>query len=59
VRRREDVERVKGGWEIVVVYDDEIGAVQAQLQALNVTPRAHCRNHFFVAPEARSRRANR
>lgn len=37
VRRREDVERVKqGGCEIVVVDDDEIGAVQARLQGLNV-----------------------
>jgi NADPH:quinone reductase-like Zn-dependent oxidoreductase len=31
-----DVERVKGGCEIVVVDDDEIGAVQARLQGLNV-----------------------
>jgi len=37
VRRREDVERVKeGGCEIVVVDDEEIGAVQARLQGLNV-----------------------
>jgi NADPH:quinone reductase-like Zn-dependent oxidoreductase len=37
VRRREDVERVKrGGCEIVVVDDQEIGAVQARLQGLNV-----------------------
>jgi NADPH:quinone reductase-like Zn-dependent oxidoreductase len=37
VRRREDVERVKqGGCEIVVIDDDEIGAVQARLQGLNV-----------------------
>jgi NADPH:quinone reductase-like Zn-dependent oxidoreductase len=37
VRRREDVERVKqGGCEIVVVDDEEIGAVQARLQELNV-----------------------
>src|SRR5215469_10272826 len=36
VRRREDVERVKrGGCEIVVVDDEEIGAVQARLQGLN------------------------
>jgi hypothetical protein len=37
VRRREDVERVKqGGCEIVVVDDEEIDAVQARLQGLNV-----------------------
>jgi len=37
VRRREDVERVKeGGCEIVVVDDEEIGAVQARLRGLNV-----------------------
>jgi NADPH:quinone reductase-like Zn-dependent oxidoreductase len=37
VRRREHVERVKeGGCEIVVVDDEEIGAVQARLQGLNV-----------------------
>ena len=37
VRRPEDVERVKrGGCEIVVVDDEEIGAVQARLQGLNV-----------------------
>ena len=37
VRRRDDVERVKqGGCEIVVADDEEIGAVQARLQGLNV-----------------------
>jgi NADPH:quinone reductase-like Zn-dependent oxidoreductase len=37
VRRGEDVERVKrGGCEIVVVDDEEVGAVQARLQGLNV-----------------------
>jgi NADPH:quinone reductase-like Zn-dependent oxidoreductase len=37
VRRREDVERVKqGGCEIVVIDDEEIGAVQTRLQGLNV-----------------------
>ena len=37
MRRSEDVERVKlGGCEIVVVDDEEIGAVQARLQGLNV-----------------------
>jgi NADPH:quinone reductase-like Zn-dependent oxidoreductase len=37
VRRREDVERVRqGGCEIVVVDDEEIDAVQARLQGLNV-----------------------
>ena len=37
VRRREDIERVKrGGCEIVVADDDELGAVQARLQGLNV-----------------------
>jgi NADPH:quinone reductase-like Zn-dependent oxidoreductase len=37
VRRREDVERVKeGGCEIVVVDDEEMGAVQTRLRGLNV-----------------------
>ena len=37
IRRREDVERVKrGGCEIVVLDDEEIGAVKARLQRLNV-----------------------
>jgi len=37
VRRRADVERVKrGGCEIVAVDDEEIGAIQARLQGLNV-----------------------
>ena len=37
VRRRQDVERVKrGGCEIVAVDDEEIGAIQARLQGLNV-----------------------
>jgi NADPH:quinone reductase-like Zn-dependent oxidoreductase len=37
VRRHEDAERVKqGGCEIVVVDDEEIGAVQARLKGLNV-----------------------
>ena len=37
VRRREDIERVKrGGCEIVVADDEELGAVQARLQGLNV-----------------------
>jgi NADPH:quinone reductase-like Zn-dependent oxidoreductase len=37
VRRREDIERVKrGGCAIVVVDDEEISAVQARLQGLNV-----------------------
>jgi trans-2-enoyl-CoA reductase len=37
VRRREDVERVRqGGCEIVVVDDEEIDAIQARLQGLNV-----------------------
>ena len=37
VRRHEDVERVKrGGCEIVVVDDEELGAVEARLQGLNV-----------------------
>ena len=37
VRRREDIERVKrGGCEFVVADDEELGAVQARLQGLNV-----------------------
>ena len=37
VRRREDIERVKrGGCEFVVADDEELSAVQARLQGLNV-----------------------